>query len=93
MKLKLKSSARIKRHYLLLNSSSKKEVEQAILDYIGILGWAKAAPIFLENKNNIILSIDRKEMNNVRAALELSNSDIKVSRVSGTLEGLRIGKI
>ncbi|MEK6844536.1 MAG: hypothetical protein AABX83_03890 [Nanoarchaeota archaeon] len=88
MKLKLKPSARMNRHYILLEAKSKKEVEQAILDYIGILGWAKASPIFINDKNKIILSIDRKEMINVRAAFELSNSDIKVLRVSGTLKGL-----
>ena len=95
MKLKLKPSARTKRHYILWEAKSKKEVEQAILDYIGILGWAKASPIFVNAKasNRIILSIDRKEITNVRAAFELSNSDIKVLRVSGTLKGLWIGKV
>ena len=88
MKLKLKPSARMNRHYILLEAKSKKEVEQAILDYIGILGWAKASPIFINDKNKIILSIDRKEITNIRAAFELSNSDIKVLRVSGTLKGL-----
>ncbi len=90
MKLKLKPSARINRRYLLIKASSKKEIEQAILDYIGILGWAKASPMFINAKktDKIILSIERKEINNVRAAFEISNSDIKVLRVSGTLKGL-----
>ena len=88
MKLKLKPSARINRHYILLEASSKKQVEQVILDYIGILGWAKAAPIFIEDKEKIILSVDRKEIGNVRAAFELSNSNIKVLKVSGTLKSL-----
>ncbi len=90
MKLKLKPSAKINRRYLLIKASSKKEIEQAILDYIGILGWAKASPLFLNAKKNdkTILSIDRKEINNVRAAFEISNANIKVLRVSGTLKGL-----
>ncbi len=89
MKLKLKSSARIKRHYILLESS-KKEAENAILDYIGILGWAKASPVFIEAKSasKTILSIDRKEMNSVKSAFELSNANIKIIKVSGTLKGL-----
>ena len=89
MKLKAKSSARIKTRYLLIESESKKDVEKAILDYIGILGWAKATPVFLNTTTSkLILSINRKELVNVRAALELSEAKIKVLRVSGTLKGL-----
>lgn len=89
MKLKLKSSARIKKRYLLLSADSRQEIEKAILDYIGILGWAKASPSFIKGKNsNFILSINRKSIDGIRAALELSNSNIKILRVSGTLKGL-----
>lgn len=85
MKLKIKPSAKIKRRYLLLEAN-KSEVEKAILDYIGILGWAKASPVFLKEK---ILSIDRKELTNVRAAFEASPYKIKTLKVSGTLKGLK----
>ncbi len=91
MILKLKSSQRIHRRYLLLEAQSKEEIETAILDYIGILGWAKAAPLFVEAKNvkdRFILAVDRKLLNEVRAAFELSPLTIKVRRVSGTLKGL-----
>jgi len=89
MKLKLKSSARIKRRYILSDSRDKEEIEKIILDYLGILGWAKASPIFLKNRDGgIIFAIDRKEVDNVRAAFEISNSKIKIIRVSGTLKGL-----
>jgi len=91
MKLKVKPSAKIRRRYLLLEAKSKKEVEQVILDYIGILGWAKAAPLFPTTKSkNIVLAIDRKAITNIRAALEISDAKIKLLRVSGTLKGLRI---
>lgn len=89
MKLKLKSSARIKKRYLLLSASSKEEIEKAILDYIGVLGWAKSSPAFIHSKNSrIILSINRKSINEVRAAFELSPKNIKILKVSGTLKGL-----
>jgi len=87
MKLKIKPSAKIKRRYLLL-SGNKKDIEKAILDYIGILGWAKASPVFLTSKNKLVLSINRKSLVEVRAAFELSKEKIKLSRVSGTLKGL-----
>ena len=88
MKLKLKSSARIKKRYLLIEAKNKETVEKAILDYLGILGWAKAAPVFVQTSPKIILSIERKSVTDIRAALELSESKIKVLRVSGTLKGL-----
>jgi len=89
MKLKLSSSAKIKRRYLLIYAQSKSEVEKAILDYIGILGWAKAAPIFVKSKDNIVLAIDRREIDNIRAAFELCSDRIKIIRVSGTIKGLK----
>lgn len=93
MKLKIKSSSRIKKRYILIETNKKENIEKAILDYIGILGFSKAAPVFVEpfnkiNSNNFILSVDRKELQNVRAAFELSQDKIKVLRVSGMLKGL-----
>ncbi len=89
MKLKLKSSAREKKRYLLISAESKAIVEKVILDYVGILGWAKASPSFIKNKSNkIILAVNRSELVNIRASFEISNANIKVLRVSGTLKSL-----
>jgi len=89
MKLKIKPSARIKRRYILIDSSDKEKIESAILDYVGILGWAKAAPIFIKSKDQkIILAVDRKELHNIRAAFEISDKSIKILKISGTLRGL-----
>ena len=92
MKLKIKPSAKIKRRYILLEGS-RQETEKVILDYIGILGWAKAGCIFVANvkglkKDQVVLAIDRKSLNDIRAAFEVSDSGIKVLMVSGTLKGL-----
>ena len=91
MKLKEKSSARVKRVYLLLEARSRGDVEKSVLDYIGVLGWAKASPLFVEGgkkEGRMILSIDRGEINNVRAAFEISPMKIKILKVSGTIKGL-----
>ena len=93
MKLKIKPSAKIKRRYLLIQASSKEDVEKTMLEYLGVLGWAKATPVFVQPlKKNLqqsyILSVDRKELSNIRAAFELSHDKIKIIRVSGTLKGL-----
>lgn len=87
MKLKSKPSQRIKKRYLLIEGK-KEDIERAILDYIGILGYAKASPMFIDDKAGTILAIDRSELTNVRAALEASKSGIKIIRVSGTIKGL-----
>ena len=88
--LKTKPSAKIHRRYLLLSSTNKKQIEQIILDYIGILGWANAKPQFIKKSDKLILTIDRKALAPVRAAFELSPSKIKILKVSGTLKGLKI---
>lgn len=87
--LKVKPSMRLKRRYLFLNAESKDVVEKAILDYIGILGWAKSAPFFVKSEERkIVLAVNREALNDVRAAFELCKNDIKVVKVSGTIKGL-----
>ncbi len=86
--LKLKPSMKIHRRYLLLSAQNKDQVEKVILDYVGILGWAKAKPFFVLQKGKIILAIDRAAINDIRASFEISKENIKVIRVSGTLKGL-----
>ena len=87
---KLKPSNRINFRYLLLDAKSREQVEKIVLDYLGILGWAKANPRFVNSGKikNIILAINRKEIDNVRAAFEICTENIKVLKVSGTLKGL-----
>ncbi len=88
MKLKIKPSAKLKKRYLLVQAS-KSGIEKAILDYIGILGYAKAAPHFVNTKNkNLVLAIETKSLQDIRAAFELSSEKIKILKVSGTLKGL-----
>lgn len=92
MKLKASSSERIKKRYILIEGK-KEDVEKAILDYIGILGWARAGVVWVDVrglKKGEVLSVDRREIMNVRAAFEAAGAKIKVIRVSGTLKGLGI---
>ena len=90
--LKQRPSSRLNRRYLLVDGS-REGLEKAILDYIGILGWAKAAPFFKKaGERKWIVAINREEIVNVRAAFALSEGKISVRRVSGTLKGLGIKK-
>jgi RNase P/RNase MRP subunit POP5 len=91
MNLKLKSSARAKKNYILLETSGRTDVERAVLDYLGVLGWAKASPIFVEGgkkEGRLILAVNREEIEKIRAAFELSPKKIKIIKVSGTIKGL-----
>ena len=93
MRLRAKPSARIKRRYLLISGAKRDGIEKAILDYIGSLGWARASGIFVKaDRERVVLAVSRDEVDNVRAAFELSGLGIKILRVSGTLKGLGLNK-
>ena len=91
--LKLKPSARDKRRYFLIKGVNNKDVERAILEYIGVLGFAKAAykevkekSVTQKHKNAIIGSCARKELVNVTAALTMAG--IHVEKTAHTIKSL-----
>ena len=90
-KLKLKPSARDKRRYFLVSGSgvSNTKIEKAVLDYTGILGFAKSAYMFVKkSKSNVVGSCLRQSLNDVRASLAFFN--MKIEKVSGTLKGVGV---
>lgn len=90
MPLKLKPTARLKRRYLLV-TGSRATCEHALLDYLGLLGWSRAAPVFLTvDEKRSIIAVNRSEVTHVRAGLALAADELTVNRVSGTLAGLGI---
>jgi len=99
IKLKhLPSTLRENKRYLALLVPDKTKAEEiinsAILSFLGTLGYAKAGPqiIKIEQKGSrtyCILSINREEINRVRAALALSKHQIICKGVSGTLLKLK----
>ena len=82
----LKPSHRENKRYLLIENAGEKELEKAILDYIGILGYAKACPQIIKTGNKVILAVNRKELDKIKASFLFYN--IKVKKVSGTLKKL-----
>jgi len=87
----LKPSHREKKRYILIKGGSldQKEIDKIILDYIGILGYAKACPLIVKReKENIVLAVNRKEIDKVRASFLISGKKIEIRKVSGTLRGL-----
>jgi len=87
MEKRLKPSMRENKRYLLLETNaSRNEIEKAILDCIGYLGYAKAGVHFINDK---VIAVNREYVNNVRAALCIYPKLIKVKSVSGTLKKLK----
>jgi len=87
----LKPSMRENKRYLLIEGTElKKNVEKAILDFIGVLGYSKAGLEWIKSgEDSAIISVNREAVNSVRASLTVWPKKIEVKRVSGTLAGLR----
>jgi RNase P/RNase MRP subunit POP5 len=92
MKAKSSPTERIDRRYLLIKAESKKEIEEILSHYLGALGMSKASIMFPEiaglKQGEIVMAIKRKELDNVRAAFEISSLSPEIKRVSGTIKGL-----
>lgn len=86
----LRPTMRENKRYLLIKGKNLKEnIEKAILDFIGILGYSKASPSIVKSgKDFVVLSINREAINEVRASFAVFSDEINVTRVSGTLKGL-----
>ena len=88
----LKAAHREKKRYLLIRGTDvrKEKIEEAIFDFIGVLGFAEAAPVFIKNsKDGIILAINRESLDKIRASFLMSSHQLDIVRVSGTLQGLK----
>ena len=88
----LKPSHREKKRYLSVEGkdANKKEIEKVILDYIGILGFAKASPqIVKKTTKGLILAVNRGEIDKIRAAFLSSGREIQIKRISGALKKVK----
>lgn len=87
----LKTSHREKRRYLLVSGkdAGRKNIEEAILRFVGILGFAKASPMIVKQKGGkIIVSANRSEVDKIRASLAFSGKDMRVEKISGMINRL-----
>jgi len=60
------------------------KLKAILLEYLGIINYAKAGPKLIQLNDKIAISIERDFVNIVKTAMALS--DIKVLFVSGTLK-------
>ena len=86
----LKPSARENKRYLFIEGQDlKKNVERAILDFVGVLGFSKLGLSWIyEEKDSGIISINREMLDAVRASICIFPKKMEVKKVSGTLKGL-----
>ncbi|MBM3247554.1 hypothetical protein FJZ17_03395 [Candidatus Pacearchaeota archaeon] len=91
----LKPAHREHKRYLLISGASSREIDEAIIRFLGVLGYAKASPMFVKDNSGkhkqaskIILSVNRAELENIKASLVFSGKNIRVERVSGAINKL-----
>lgn len=86
----LKPSMRENKRYLLVEGKNlKKNIEKAILDFIGVLGMSKVGLNWIKsNSSSVIISVNREMVDSVRASLCVWPEKMEVKKVSGTLKGL-----
>ena len=88
----LKPSHREKKRYVLIKGkdANKKHIEEVILEFIGVLGWAEASPqIVKSSKDSVILTINRKSLDKIRASFVMSKKDLQIVKVSGAIKNLK----
>lgn len=84
----LKPSHREKKRYLLIKGkdASKKIIEEVILEFIGVLGYAETAANFIKSdKGNVVLAINRGSLDKVRASFLISKRNLEIVKVSGSV--------
>jgi len=84
----LKPSHREKKRYLLIKGKdvSKKNIEGALLEFVGVLGFAEVGPMFVKiDKSSIVLAINRNSLDRVRTSFLMSKKDMNIVKVSGSV--------
>ena len=86
----LKPTMRENKRYILIEGKIPRGIiENAILDFSGILGMSKTGLSFIKSDDkNTIISINREFLDELRASLCLAKCEIKIKKVSGTIKGL-----
>lgn len=86
----LKPSHREKKRYLLIKGgdADRKKIEEVIIEFIGVLGFAETSPQFIKSSSGIILAVNRKSVDKIRASFLMSKKDLKIVKVSGTIKKL-----
>lgn len=83
-KLKLMPTLKEKKHYLVFQGD-KDKADKALLEFLGILGYAKASPMLIESKKDKgIISFNSKYADEVKSALVFYG--LHTLGISGTIK-------
>ena len=88
----LKPSHREKKRYLLIKGkdADKKAIEEVILEFVGVLGYAQASPqVIKSGKCKIVLAVNRKSLDKVRTSFVMSGKNLEIVKVSGSINKLK----
>jgi len=88
----LKPSHREKKRYLLIKGkdANKKNIDETILEYIGVLGYGEASPQVIKfGKEWVVLAINRNSLDKIRASFVMSEKDISIAKVSGSVKNVK----
>jgi len=84
----LKPSHREKKRYLLIKGkdASWKNIEDAILEFIGVLGFGESSPqIIKSSSEKVVLAVNRQSVDKIRTSFLMSGKDICIEKVSGSV--------
>ncbi|MBR9704710.1 hypothetical protein GOV12_04815 [Candidatus Pacearchaeota archaeon] len=88
----IKPSKHERKRYLLIvgRDCNKKNIEDIILEFIGVLGYSEASPQFIKvSSGNIVLSINREVLDKIRTCFMMSAKDIEIKKVSGSVSKVK----
>ena len=88
----LKPSHRENKRYLLIKGkdASKETIENVVLEFIGVLGYAEASPQIIKIKRNeVVLAINRSSLDKIRASFLTSGKDLNIVKVSGSVRKVK----
>jgi RNase P/RNase MRP subunit POP5 len=89
MKPLIPSHKENKRYLKVRGNNLKKNIEIAILEFVGTLGLSKVGLSFIKSGNDwMIICINREAINEVRGAFAIYSEKIITEKVSGTLKAL-----
>ena len=84
----LKPSHREKKRYLLIKGkdANKKIIEEIILEFVGVLGFAEVSPQVIKSaRGTIVLTINRGSLDKVRTSFLMSKKNLEIVKVSGSV--------
>jgi len=90
MKPLIPSHKENKRYLLVKGKDCKTNIEKAILEFVGVLGLSKCGLSFIKSeKDSCVICINREAVDSVRASLVVFPEKMEVTKVSGTLKGIK----